>query len=164
MLFRSVSRRRVIATVFSGVQNRMTSGYLLRDVINKVNGIHFLAKDELFTLGSLYESMLKEMRDAAGDNGEFYTPRAVVRFMVAVLDPRLGETILDPACGTGGFLVETIAHLEKQCQTVQHRRIAAYLDDLQAKVDRLKALQAQTAAELDALLPAILDRAFKGEL
>ena len=118
----AVSRRRVIATVFSGVLNRMTSGYLLRDVINKVNGIHFLAKDELFTLGSLYESMLKEMRDAAGDNGEFYTPRAVVRFMVAVLDPQLGEIILDPACGTGGFLVETFAHLEKQCQTVQHRR------------------------------------------
>jgi type I restriction enzyme M protein len=118
----AVSRRRVIATVFSGVQNRMTSGYLLRDVINKVNGIHFLAKDELFTLGSLYESMLKEMRDAAGDNGEFYTPRAVVRFMVTVLDPQLAETILDPACGTGGFLVETFAHLEKQCQTVQHRR------------------------------------------
>ncbi len=119
----AISRRRVIATVFSGVQNRMTSGYLLRDVINKVGGIHFLAKDELFTLGHLYESMLKEMRDAAGDNGEFYTPRAVVRFMVTVLDPQLGETILDPACGTGGFLVETFAHLEKQCQTVQQRRI-----------------------------------------
>lgn len=116
-------RRQVIATVFGGVINRMTSGYLLRDVINKVSGIHFLAKEELFTLGHLYESMLKEMRDAAGDSGEFYTPRAVVRFMVEVLDPKLGETILDPACGTGGFLVETYAHLEKQCKTVQDRKI-----------------------------------------
>jgi len=116
-------RRQVIATVFAGVINRMTSGYLLRDVINKVSGIHFLAKEELFTLGHLYESMLKEMRDAAGDSGEFYTPRAVVRFMVEVLDPKLGETILDPACGTGGFLVETYAHLEKQCKTVQDRKI-----------------------------------------
>ena len=50
--------------------------------------------------------MLREMRDAAGDSGEFYTPRPVVRFMVEVVDPRLGETVLDPACGTGGFLVE----------------------------------------------------------
>jgi type I restriction enzyme M protein len=115
-------RRTVIATVFNGVINRMTSGYLLRDVINKVAGIHFTAQEELFTLGTLYESMLKEMRDAAGDNGEFYTPRAVVRFMVEVLDPQLGETVLDPACGTGGFLVETYSHMAKQCSTVQQRR------------------------------------------
>src|ERR1017187_5305816 len=115
-------RRQVIATVFSGVANNMISGYLLRDVINKVNGIHFLAKEEMFTLGHLYESMLKEMRDAAGQNGEFYTPRAVVRFIVEVLDPRLGETVLDPACGTGGFLVEASSHLEKQCKTVQDRK------------------------------------------
>jgi len=67
--------------------------------------------------------MLKEMRDSAGDSGEFYTPRPVVRFMVEVIDPRLGETILDPACGTGGFLIETFNHLEKQCRTVQDRNI-----------------------------------------
>jgi type I restriction enzyme M protein len=66
--------------------------------------------------------MLREMRDAAGDSGEFYTPRPVVRFMVEVTNPRLGETVLDPACGTGGFLVEAFTHLEKQCQTVEHRR------------------------------------------
>ena len=77
-------RREVIATVFGGVDNRMKSGYLLRDVINKIGGIHFTSSDELHTLGALYESMLREMRDAAGDSGEFYTPRAVVRFMVAV--------------------------------------------------------------------------------
>lgn len=118
----SARRRTVIATVFTGVVNRMTSGYLLRDVINKVNSIHFLAKEELFTLGHLYESMLKEMRDAAGENGEFYTPRPVVRFMVQAIDPRLAETVLDPACGTGGFLVEAYRHLEQQCKTVEDRR------------------------------------------
>ncbi len=116
-------RRDVIATVFKGVDNRMKSGYLLRDVLNKVNGIHFTSSEEIHTLGHLYESMLKEMRDAAGDSGEFYTPRPVVRFMVAVTDPRLGETVLDPACGTGGFLVESYLHLEKQCKTVQHRQL-----------------------------------------
>lgn len=116
-------RRDVIATVFKGTINRMINGYLLRDVINKVNGIHFTSSDEIHTLSHLYESMLKEMRDAAGDAGEFYTPRPVVRFMVDVLNPMLGETILDPACGTGGFLVEAYSHLEKQCTTVEERKI-----------------------------------------
>ena len=117
------NRRDVIATVFKGVDNRMKSGYLLRDVINKVNGIHFTASDELHTLGSLYESMLREMRDAAGDSGEFYTPRAVVRFMVEAVDPRLGETVLDPACGTGGFLVEAFAHLYRQVKTTGDHKL-----------------------------------------
>jgi type I restriction enzyme M protein len=101
----------------------MINGYLLRDLVNKVAGIHFTSSSELHTLGSLYESMLREMRDAAGDSGEFYTPRAVVRFMVEVTNPRLGETILDPACGTGGFLVETFNHLSKQVKTVADRKI-----------------------------------------
>jgi type I restriction enzyme M protein len=116
------NRRDVIATVFKGVDNRMKSGYLLRDIINKVAAIHFTSSDELHTLGSLYESMLREMRDAAGDSGEFYTPRAVVRFMVEVTDPRLSETVLDPASGTGGFLVESYNHLEKQVKTVGDRK------------------------------------------
>ena len=116
-------RRDVIATVFRGVDNRMKSGYLLRDVINKIAGIQFTSSGELHTLGALYKSMLREMRDAAGDSGEFYTPRPVVRFMVEVTDPRLGETVLDPAAGTGGFLVETYNHLSKQVKTVAHRKL-----------------------------------------
>lgn len=112
-------RRDVIAEVFKGVTNRMISGYLLRDVINKINEIHFESSEEIHTLSHLYESMLKEMRDAAGDSGEFYTPRPVVNLMVEVTDPKLGETVLDPACGTGGFLVESYRHLEKQCDTVE---------------------------------------------
>ena len=101
----------------------MESGYLLRDVVNKVNEIHFGSSEEIHTLGHLYESMLREMRDAAGDSGEFYTPRPVVKFMVAVTDPKMGETILDPACGTGGFLVESFDHLDKQCKTVEDREL-----------------------------------------
>lgn len=115
-------RRDVVASVFSGVTNRMDSGYLLRDVINKIGAIHFDSTEEIHTLGHLYESMLKEMRDAAGDSGEFYTPRSVVRLMVEVTNPQLGETVLDPACGTGGFLVEAFRHLEQQCKTVEHRK------------------------------------------
>ncbi len=116
------SQREVIANVFKGVQNRMVSGYLLRDIVNKINGIHFSSSEEIHTLSHLYESMLREMRDAAGDSGEFYTPRPVVRFMVQVTDPRLGETVLDPACGTGGFLVEAYDHLAPQVTTPEQRR------------------------------------------
>jgi type I restriction enzyme M protein len=111
-------RRDVIGTVFRGMQNRMTDGFLLRSVINLFNSIHFTATDEMHTLSRLYESLLREMRDAAGDSGEFYTPRPAVRFMVQVLDPRLGETVLDPACGTAGFLVEVFNHLREQCRSV----------------------------------------------
>ncbi len=123
-------RRDVIAIVFKGVDNRMKSGYLLRDIINKINNIHFTASDELHTLGTLYESLLREMRDAAGDSGEFYTPRVVVRFMVEVTDPRLGETVLDPASGTGGFLVEAYNHLAKQVKTVADRDRHPFPGDL----------------------------------
>lgn len=116
-------RRDVIADVFGGTINRMINGYLLRDVVNLVDGIHFDSTEDIQTLGYLYESLLKEMRDAAGDSGEFYTPRPVVRFMVEVTDHRLGETVLDPACGTGGFLAEAYNHLQKQCNTVQDQEL-----------------------------------------
>lgn len=112
-------RRDVVATVFKGTVNRMINGYLLRDIINKVNQIHFTSSDEIHVLSHLYESLLKEMRDSAGDAGEFYTPRPVVRFIVQALHPLLGETVLDPAAGTGGFLVEAFEHLKKQCKTTQ---------------------------------------------
>jgi type I restriction enzyme M protein len=117
------ARQDVIANVFKGVANRMESGYLLRDVINKVSGIHFTASEEMHTLSRLYENMLREMRDAAGDSGEFYTPRPVVKFMVDVTAPQLGETVLDPACGTGGFLVEAYDHLAATCKSVADRRV-----------------------------------------
>jgi type I restriction enzyme M protein len=116
-------REEVIANVFRGVTNRMESGYLLRDVLNKVDGIHFDSTEEIHTLSRLYETMLREMRDAAGDSGEFYTPRPVVKFMVEALNPQLGETVLDPACGTGGFLVEAFEHMAKQVKTAKERKV-----------------------------------------
>lgn len=116
-------RRAVISQVFEGTINRMVSGYLIREVVAKINQISFTSTQEIHTLSALYESMLKEMRDASGDSGEFYTPRAVVRLMVRVTDPKLGETVLDPACGTGGFLVETFEHLKGQAESVEKRAI-----------------------------------------
>jgi type I restriction enzyme M protein len=101
----------------------MINGYLLRDIINKIDEIHFTSNEELNSLSHLYESILKEMRDASGDAGEFYTPRPVVKFMVEMLDPKIGETVLDPACGTAGFLVESFDHLKKQAKTVEHKKL-----------------------------------------
>jgi type I restriction enzyme M protein len=112
-------RREVIASVFRGTTNRMQSGYLLRDVLDKVNDIHFSSSDEIHVLGRLYESMLKEMRDAAGDSGEFYTPRPLVQLVVRAVNPVLGDVILDPAAGTGGFLIEAYQHLQPLCRTVE---------------------------------------------
>jgi type I restriction enzyme M protein len=114
--------RDVLAEVFKETYNRMLSGYLLRDVINKVNDINFASSDDIHTMAHLYESMLREMRDAAGDSGEFYTPRPVIRFMVQQVAPRMGEIVLDPACGTGGFLVEALDHLQPQVKTTQQLR------------------------------------------
>lgn len=114
--------RDVLAAVFKETHNRMLSGYLLRDVVNKVNEINFASSDDIHTMAHLYESMLREVRDAAGDSGEFYTPRPIIRFLVQQVDPKLGEVVLDPACGTGGFLVEVLEHLAPKVQTAQQRR------------------------------------------
>jgi type I restriction enzyme M protein len=114
--------RDVLAAVFKETFNRMLSGYLLRDVVNLVNRINFNSSDDIHTLGHVYESMLREMRDAAGDSGEFYTPRPVIRFIVHQVNPRLGETVLDPAVGTGGFLVESYEHLKGHVKSVEDRR------------------------------------------
>jgi type I restriction enzyme M protein len=123
----------VIRQVFNDDTNRMISGALLRDVVNKVSEIHFDNSEEVNILSNLYESMLKEMRDAAGDSGEFYTPRPVVRFMVKVLDPKLGETIHDPACGTAGFLVAVYEHLKAQCQPKDWQMLQSSLSGIEAK-------------------------------
>ncbi len=112
-------QRAVIAEVFRETFTRFRSGYLLRDVVNLVNAINFNTADDIHTMAHLYESMLKEMRDSAGDSGEFYTPRPVIRFIVQMVQPKLGDTIFDPACGTGGFLVEAHELLKLQVKSKQ---------------------------------------------
>lgn len=110
-----------IRAVFSGLDNRMRSGAQLRLLVNELNKISFTSSDDIHTMAFLYESMLREVRDAAGDSGEFYTPRPVIRFMVEQVAPELGESVLDPAAGTGGFLVETIARLEAEATSTTTR-------------------------------------------
>lgn len=111
--------RQVISAVFKDLTNRMRNGALLREVIDQVHKLDFTHQEDVHTMAALYEGMLREMRDAAGDSGEFYTPRPVIRFIVQQMFLELGESILDPACGTGGFLVEALTELAPKATKVQ---------------------------------------------
>jgi type I restriction enzyme M protein len=103
----------VIRDAFEDAYNYMKSGQLLRQVINKIQAeIDFNKSGERHELSGVYEQILKDLQ-SAGNAGEFYTPRAVTEFMVNRLDPRLGESIMDPACGTGGFLISAIEHVRR---------------------------------------------------
>jgi type I restriction enzyme M protein len=101
----------VVREAFSDAFNYMKNGTLLRQVINKLNEIDFTDSQERHLFGDLYEQILKDLQ-SAGNAGEFYTPRAVTRFMVNRIDPKLGESIMDPACGTGGFLACSFDHVK----------------------------------------------------
>jgi len=112
----------VVRGVFEDAYNYMKSGHLLRQVINKLNGIDFNRQSERHLFNDLYEKLLKDLQ-AAGNAGEFYTPRAVTQFMVDMVNPRLGEVVLDPATGTGGFLVCAIEHLRQQVQNPEQEAV-----------------------------------------
>ena len=110
-------RERVVHDVFEDAYQYMKNGTLLRQVINKLNeSVDFNRMEDRHVFGDLYEQILKDLQ-SAGNAGEYYTPRAVTQFMVDMVNPKLGEKILDPACGTGGFLTCSINHLRKQVKT-----------------------------------------------
>ena len=107
------NRRRVVRDVFEDAYNYMKSGHLMRQVINSINGIDFndLTKRQHF--GDIYEQILNDLQ-SAGNAGEYYTPRAVTAFMADRIDPKPGETLFDPACGTGGFLTCALRHMRER--------------------------------------------------
>jgi type I restriction enzyme M protein len=109
----SDQRAYVIRSVFEDAYNYMKSGQLIRQVVNKIEeGVHFNKAKERHLFGDMYEQLLRDLQ-AAGNAGEFYTPRAVTEFMVRMANPQLGEKVIDPACGTGGFLSCAIEHIRK---------------------------------------------------
>jgi len=116
---KGIEQRDIINSVFRQFYNTIQSGYILRKVVNKIAEVNFVSTDDIHTLGSYYENMLIEMRDAAGKSGEFYTPRPVIRFIVNQIDPDLQKSprILDPASGTGGFLIESLNHMKPQIKS-----------------------------------------------
>ncbi|MGL5251230.1 MAG: N-6 DNA methylase, partial [Enterovibrio sp.] len=101
----------VVKEAFSDAFNYMKNGTLLKQVINKLNEIDFTDRNERHLFGDIYEQILRDLQ-SAGNAGEFYTPRAVTRFMVNRINPKLGERIMDPACGTGGFLACAFDHVK----------------------------------------------------
>jgi len=103
----------VVRGVFEDAYNYMKSGTLMRQVINKLNEIDFNKATDRHEFGDVYEKLLGDLQNA-GNAGEFYTPRSVTQFIIDQVDPKLGEKVLDPACGTGGFLTCTIEHLRKK--------------------------------------------------
>lgn len=114
-------RTLIVREVFEGNNNYMKSGINIRKVLNKLNEIDFNIAKDRHAFGELYESILKELQ-SAGKSGEFYTPRAITHFITDMIDPRLGEKILDPACGTGGYLTCAVEHLKKQANSVEERK------------------------------------------
>ena len=103
-------RAKVVYDVFIDSFNYMKSGTLLRQVVNRINEIDFTSSQDRHLFNDLYEKILRDLQ-GAGNAGEYYTPRAVTQFMVDMTDPQLGEIVLDPACGTGGFLVCALEHV-----------------------------------------------------
>jgi len=106
-------RRRVVRDVFEDAYNYMKSGQLVRQVVNKIEEIDFNDLTQRQHFGDIYEQILNDLQ-AAGNAGEYYTPRAVTAFMVDRIDPRPSELLLDPACGTGGFLTCAMSHMRKR--------------------------------------------------
>lgn len=125
--------RDTLGRVFQDVTNRMQSGYLLRQLVNQLDKISFAASAEMHTMAVVYESMLREMRDAAGDSGEFYTPRPLIKFIVEQVDPQPGESIMDPAVGTGGFLVEAFHHAVRNASVEERRATERRLRGVEKK-------------------------------
>ncbi len=117
-------RTLIVREVFEGNNNYMKSGINIRKVLNKLNEIDFNIAKDRHAFGELYETILKELQ-SAGKSGEFYTPRAITEFICEMINPQLGEKILDPSCGTGGYLTAAIEHLKNQANSVEERESIA---------------------------------------
>lgn len=114
---------KVVGSVFEDAYNYMKSGTLLRQVINIIQtDVDFNSSSDRHLFNDIYEKILSDLQ-SAGNAGEYYTPRAVTQFMVDIINPKLGESVLDPACGTGGFLTHAIRHLTNQVKMASDRQI-----------------------------------------
>ena len=115
-------RALIVKSVFEDSYNYMKSGTLLRQLINKLNEIDFDEYEDRHAFNDIYENILRDLQ-SAGNAGEYYTPRVLTEFIIDILNPQIGEQVADFACGTGGFLVSSLKHLENQIKTVEDRKI-----------------------------------------
>jgi len=102
-----------IGEIFSELQNKLQDGYTLRDVINEVDNLQFRSNEQKHELSALYEEKIKNMGNAGRNGGEYYTPRPLIKSIIKVIDPKVGETVYDGAVGSAGFLVEAFEHMSQ---------------------------------------------------
>jgi len=122
----------IIKSVFEDTYNYMKNGTLFRQVLNEIDKINFNNKRDSHVFNDIYETILKELQ-SAGSSGEFYTPRAVTRFVAEMVAPKKGEVVLDPACGTGGFLTCTIDYIQKSENLKKIREIQKQIRGVEKK-------------------------------
>lgn len=103
----------IIREIFEGTNNYIKNGTIMRQVLNELNQIDFNSSEDRHMFGDIYETILRDLQNA-GNYGEFYTPRALTEFITEMINPRLGERVLDPSCGTGGFLTSAVENIRKQ--------------------------------------------------
>ena len=106
-----------IGEIFSELRNKITSGYNLREVINLIDQLHFQSAEDKHEMTVLYESKIAKMGNAGRNGGEYYTPRPLIRTIVKVVDPKIGETVYDPACGSAGFLCEAFTYMQERIKS-----------------------------------------------
>ena len=111
-----------IGEIFAELRNKITSGYNLREVINLIDELHFQTAEDKHEMTVLYESKIAKMGNAGRNGGEYCTPRPLIRTIVKVVDPKIGETVYDPACGSAGFLCEAFAYMSKKVKSTQDNK------------------------------------------
>jgi len=126
-------RALIVREIFEGTNNYMKNGTIIRQVLNELELVDFNASEDRHLFGDIYETILRDLQ-SAGNYGEFYTPRAITEFMTDMVDPRPGEKMLDPACGTGGFLTSTVEHLRKRLKTIDElKRLESDIHGMELK-------------------------------
>lgn len=108
-----------IGEIFGELHNKIRSGFNMREIINMIDDLHFQSADDKHEMTVLYESNIQKMGNAGRNGGEYYTPRPLIRSIIQVVDPKIGETVYDPACGSAGFLCEAFLYMKDKIKSVQ---------------------------------------------
>ena len=112
-----------IGEIFGELRNKITSGYNLREVINLIDQLHFQSAEDKHEMTVLYESKIAKMGNAGRNGGEYYTPRPLIRSIVKMVDPKIGETVYDPACGSAGFLCEAFNYMNRKVKRTHDSKV-----------------------------------------
>ena len=111
-----------IGEIFKELKNKVASGYNLREILDYADGLHFQSTEDKHEMSHLYESKIHKMGNAGRNGGEYYTPRPLIRTIVKVVDPKIGETVYDGACGSAGFLCEAFKYMDEKADTVDKKK------------------------------------------